>query len=1185
MENQPEALEPIRKWTRLKPDLIGALGPDTRDALLDMLEEWATPEDLLAVLEILREVHGPLLFLLDRQARATLASGDAARALEIIERRIRRSATAAAQVLEARALFALGRTKQAHDAALELLAAPIRASGPLRDVATLLVEMGDFAHAAAPLNDWLTQHPGHLAVILTAAQVALAAGETEHAEALADRLGPGVPTELDTADLKQLAGLLGQLGRSESQRAVTLEVERRRLLQEEKIAGLLAPYISIEATTQPGENLYPSAVFQLLNGPESVPITPSERRALQIAAIRNFGFGELRSGQAETMACVLRGESVLTIMPTGAGKSLCYQLPALTMPRASLIISPLIALMKDQVEGLPAAARPRATFINSTIDEAEYDARMKGIAEGRYKLIYAAPERLRQRPFLRALRTAGLDLFVIDEAHCVSLWGHDFRPDYLFLAEARRELGSPTTLAMTATAPPRVRDEILDAMAPDGDSGLQGPADADSASTHPRVITMDVFRNNLHLSAIRFNNEEEKRHALLAFVTSSEGSGIVYVNTRMRAARLAQDLRAAGVSAEAYHAGMSDRSAIQERFMGGQTRVVVATVAFGMGIDKADIRFIVHFHPARSLASYYQEVGRAGRDGKLSQGVLFYSGNDWANMRRWARTEEYSIPYLLRVYTAIASQIGGESSEHSEMLSGAVDTRRLQQVLNLDETAVRVAISILERADLLTRSFDVAQEVGVTMPKALPASAREDEDFRTLVRTLRLGPGQSGTFRMASLANSLDVSLSVCESLLLDWEAKRYVALKLARRAMSLTLPPLPEGYEARLERLLAQSQALALRRIDDIGGYATFDGCRHGYISAQFGSPPRTSCTVCDNCTGIRPDLPAPVTGEFLLPDDEDIQPLILDCLLSLPRPLGRTGLTKVLGGRLDALYRAHEVRHYGALKGIGDAEIVEYIDEAVESGLLRLTPRASYTVLSPSAEARTIAEAWLDEHPEMAIMAEPPVAEEGADTASPEAGGPPAAGPEWTDLQRALWGWRKRLADEAGQPPYVILTNDVMLRIAMKRPATAEALGQLEGIGVHRLERYGPAILDLIRLHPREPDDERILAQQMEVSADANAERRSAHSRKAKAESAGSVTPAVERKIMLKLEEIRQRVAVEKRMRQTEVASRALLNQIAMTAPATLDALEGVFGFRSSELRDNAQEIVACIAALRQA
>ena len=330
-------------------------------------------------------------------------------------------------------------------------------------------------------------------------------------------------------------------------KAVQLELARRHDLDLRALQQALAPYTDTSVTA-----IDPAQLYNQLSGPESIQVARQEQRSIQLEAVRHFGFMKLRTGQIEVMATILRGESMLTVMPTGAGKSLCYQLPALTLPKATLVISPLIALMKDQVESLPTAARSRATFINSTLTEEELSERMAGVARGDYKLIYAAPERLRQRKFLRALRTAGLALFVVDEAHCVSLWGHDFRPDYLFIQEARRELGNPPALAMTATAPPRVRDEIVDYMSSDN---LLDKETQKSTTQRPRVMLLDIFRSNLHLSALRFQNEEDKLAALLKFVADTEGSGIVYVNSRHKSESLAFQLRDAGVTAEAYHAG------------------------------------------------------------------------------------------------------------------------------------------------------------------------------------------------------------------------------------------------------------------------------------------------------------------------------------------------------------------------------------------------------------------------------------------------------------------------------------------------------------------------------------------------------------------------------------------------------------------------------------------------------
>ncbi|MGL4649978.1 MAG: RecQ family ATP-dependent DNA helicase, partial [Caldilineaceae bacterium] len=660
------------------------------------------------------------------------------------------------------------------------------------------------------------------------------------------------------------------MGRSQSAEAAQNERDRRRLLAWEKLRATVAPYTALA----PEESGEAGAIFRRLNGPESAPATREEQRRVRLEATRHFGFGVLREGQTEAIASVLRGESLLLVMPTGAGKSLCYQLPGLILPRASLVISPLIALMKDQVESLPPAARKSATFINSTLTDEELAERMQGVAKGRYKLIYAAPERLRQRAFLRALRQSGLDLFVIDEAHCVSLWGHDFRPDYLFLQEARHELGSPTTLAMTATAPPRVRDEILDYMRVDGAQDEAPAADETHQRGAARVITLDIFRSNLLLAAVKLDNEEQKLEAVKKFVTEAQGAGIIYVNSRHKSETLAWALREAGVAAEAYHAGLDKRGEVQDRFMAGKTRVVVATVAFGMGIDKADIRFIVHFHPSRSLAGYYQEVGRAGRDGQVSQGLLFYSNNDWANLRRWAQSDEYDLPFLEKVYAAVAAQLApdnadapaipdgdgaGESPVEAglvrEAVSGAVDAYRLQQVLNSDETAVRVAVSLLERADLLTRGFDVAQEATVQLPATLPAAARTHEEFRNFVRTVAMRPGKAQLVKLGAAAAMLGWSHADLEGMLLDWQEAGWLLVKLSRRALYIDLPPTPPDMRTRLDRLMAQAQALGQRRIDDMVGYATTDGCRHGYISAHFGSPPRARCTVCDSCTGQRPN------------------------------------------------------------------------------------------------------------------------------------------------------------------------------------------------------------------------------------------------------------------------------------------------------------------------------------------
>ncbi|MCB0060476.1 MAG: DEAD/DEAH box helicase, partial [Caldilineaceae bacterium] len=928
------------KRFQIDQTVVAALPPNIRDQLLDYVQMWESAADLLSLLDLLRTTHGALLFLLDYQAEALYRQGDYHQVLSVVERRQRRSTTLGSQMMEARALLGLGHEDHARAVADDISQAFSTNAYAVSTAAEIYAALGNFDLGRELLESYLGRRKGDLQATIALIALAQQQDQTELMERYLNRLGVGISPNMSDDQLKRLAAILAQSTHRESANAANLELQRRQMLAFEKLQSALGPYLS----SIDGEAVAPDLAVASHNGPESIEVSRKEERDIQLSTVRHFGFSNLRVGQLETIATVLRGESILTVMPTGAGKSLCYQLPALTLPHMTLVISPLIALMKDQVESLPMTARTQATFINSTLTEEELNERMAKVAKGEYKLIYAAPERLRQREFLRALRQGGVGLFVIDEAHCVSLWGHDFRPDYLFVQEARLELGAPTTLAMTATAPPRIRDEILDYIS-NGEPATErrdgSPSTPSSTGKRPQVLAMDIFRNNLHLSAVHFNNEEEKLAALLKFVGETAGSGIVYVSSRHKAEQLAYQLRQANISAEAYHAGLENRGAIQDRFMNEETRVVVATIAFGMGIDKANIRFIVHFHPSRSLAAYYQEVGRAGRDGKPSQGVLFYSNNDWASLRRWAKADEHSIEFLEKVYAAIAAQLGmlkdAESTADSEIdpiradlekhtadrviqsnesVLGPVEVRRLQQVINTDETSVRVAVSVLERAGLIDRSFDFPQDLAVSLPRTLPAAAKKDEDFTYLQQGLALRPGQSANFKAVDVANFMGWPLDEVERTLLDYQANQWLTIKGSRRAMLIELPPRPDDLEMRLQRLLEQSQAIAQRRIDDIIGYATAESCRHGYISAHFGSPPRTHCTVCDNCTGIRPEMPERPDILHITPDDADIEPMIIDCLISLPKPVGRSGLARILIGSLRAPVTADKARHFGQLK-----------------------------------------------------------------------------------------------------------------------------------------------------------------------------------------------------------------------------------------------------------------------------
>jgi ATP-dependent DNA helicase RecQ len=329
-----------------------------------------------------------------------------------------------------------------------------------------------------------------------------------------------------------------------------------------------------------------------------------------------FGFSSFREGQEEIVRAVLGGEDVLAVMPTGAGKSLCYQLPTLSRQSLTVVVSPLIALMRDQVEALRRFGI-EAGSLNSANDQAENRRVADAVREGRMRLLYASPERLANTATTEWLARSGVDLLAIDEAHCVSQWGHDFRPEYALLGDVRRRLGGVQTIALTATADLSTRGDILQRL----------------FEREPRVFLHGFDRPNLRLS---MQSKEHTTRQLLEFLERhKQESGIVYCSSRDATEKLARKLVGEGYRALPYHAGMgsADRARHQDAFLQEDGVVMVATVAFGMGIDKPDVRFVVHAALPKSIEAYYQEIGRAGRDGAPADTLTLY-GLDDMRLRR-----------------------------------------------------------------------------------------------------------------------------------------------------------------------------------------------------------------------------------------------------------------------------------------------------------------------------------------------------------------------------------------------------------------------------------------------------------------------------------------------------------------------------------------------------------------------
>ena len=434
---------------------------------------------------------------------------------------------------------------------------------------------------------------------------------------------------------------------------------------------------------------------------------------LRAALREHFGFSAFRPGQEDLVQRALQGRDCLAVMPTGSGKSLCYQLPAMLRPDPTLVVSPLIALMRDQVAHLPPALRDQAAFINSTVDAGEAAAHLQAVADGRVRLLYAAPERLRQSRFAEAMRAARIGLVVVDEAHCVALWGHDFRPDYLFLRSVLAgPLRTASVLALTATATPDTAAEIGRGLGRDME-----------------VVRGSVVRENLRYDVARVHGEEDKLRYVLDRVPGASGPGILYVRARERCERIAALLRREGVAAAPYHAMLEreERTATQERFLAGELRVVVATTAFGMGVDKPDIRWVLLYNYPTSLEEYVQQVGRAGRDGQASTCTLLASPGDAASLRTFAKRDTPTVDELRRVWSALRAGAGGRADT-------SVTPAEVQAAAALPEGRdPRIHCGVLERAGLIERHFDSGPAMRVTF---LPPPGDADRRVALLVDQL-----------------------------------------------------------------------------------------------------------------------------------------------------------------------------------------------------------------------------------------------------------------------------------------------------------------------------------------------------------------------------------------------------------------------------------------------------------------
>ena len=675
--------------------------------------------------------------------------------------------------------------------------------------------------------------------------------------------------------------------------------------------------------------------------------------------LANFGLSQFRPGQKLVIEAIFAGRDTLCIMPTGGGKSLCYQLPAIAREGVTIVISPLIALMKDQVDALTEIDIP-ATLINSTVSADEQQARIGGMIRGDYKLIYIAPERLRSSSFMRAVQKTKIQLLAIDEAHCISQWGHDFRPDYARLGRFRERIGNPQTVALTATATKLVQEDIATVLR------LENPS---------RFVT-GFARDNLSIGVASPKANSEKDQRLLDFLKSYQGCGIIYASTRKNCEHLVELLEDQ-IDREIafYHAGLASevRRKVQERFMSGETQIIVATNAFGMGIDKADLRFVVHYNLPGSIEAYYQEAGRAGRDGLPSDCLLLYSFQDKFIQEFFIENAYPSRDAIRQVYNYLCS-IPDDPIELT-----------LQEVkeelgLQLGTTGIATCENLLEKAGAIERLDSRQNAAGIRidsdMPTLIDFLPREASAQRHVLKGLEKIVGELRGERVMFQPNWLAQQLDM------EWTAVNRAIRKIVSLPMIDYVPPFRGraihviDRKKRFSELdidfgeLARRQKAEHEKLESVIRFATTRRCRQLEILEYFGDADRRRCGICDNCKRQKSKGQQNISAESF-GDPEACLYAVQVALSGTARTHGRFGKTiiaQMLSGSTSKKIKQFGLSRlstFGLLKILRQSDVVALMDFLIEQGYISQSENTKFrptVAISNAGKVLISGESYID-------------------------------------------------------------------------------------------------------------------------------------------------------------------------------------------------------------------------------
>ena len=629
---------------------------------------------------------------------------------------------------------------------------------------------------------------------------------------------------------------------------------------------------------------------------------------------QHFGFDEFRTGQKDVIDRLLNGDSVLAVFPTGGGKSLCYQLPALMFDGLTVVVSPLIALMKDQIDQLQAKGIA-AVRLDSSLPWDEYRSAMDQIRSGTAKMLYVAPERFFNERFRSSLDGVKISLFAIDEAHCISQWGHNFRPDYLKLAALSEKLNVERVLALTATATPAVQEDVCAAF--------------DIAKDN--AICTEFFRPNLHLRS-RIVRPPERMEMLIDRLKSSPpGATIVYVSLQKTTEEIAAACQQAGLDAKAYHAGMEseDRAQIQEWFMNGENKIVVATIAFGMGIDKSDIRYIYHFNPPKSLENYAQEIGRAGRDGLVSHCELLLVPQDRITLENFVYGDTPSE-------SSIKTFINQIDQQEDEFFIGQIKLGNLCNIRSLVVKTLLTSMELLGYLESTSPRYDsYTFKPNVPSTEILGNFSGEKQEFAK--RLLACSKKKKIWFHLDILAamEKLGCERSRIVRALDYFAEKGWIELRSSGLVHGYRkLKPITSVDELvqHFHTAAVEREKNEVRRTAQVVDLARATECQAALLSQHFGQPLEHPCGECSFCQNEGPfelptfDVPQlPSTTIDAVKTLVAEHPAALDCSRSVTRFL--CGMTS------PALTRAKLSRHadFGKHSAIPFGNVMEQIENNI--------------------------------------------------------------------------------------------------------------------------------------------------------------------------------------------------------------------------------------------------------------